>query len=48
LKAFLEHFDEIHEGYLNAKELLEDTMLYLGIDHKEKVIPFTVSIDESV
>ena len=46
MKQFVDYFIEVHEGYLDIKQLLEDTVVILKTTKTKKIVPFTVSVDE--
>jgi len=48
LKNYVNHFMEVHNGYLNIKTLLEDTVLYLTAGDDKKITPFNIYIDGSI
>ena len=48
LKNYVNHFMEVHNGYLNIKTLLEDTVLHLSAGDDKQIIPFNICIDGSI
>ena len=47
-KQWTDHYNDVHDGYLNIKDLLQDTVVRLETDEADRMTPFHVHIDETV